>query len=236
MAADDAAGTAESAVAAEPKPTETLSQFVARVLDQLSLSAWLPSAALVLLLDFIAELGAQLDAKRQGPAAAVGNTNAKLSGVGIGGAILLVVAVVVLTMLTQAFSFQAIQVLEGYWGVSKTAEWLAHRRCDRHRRRRERLNDRRKELTEAAWKATETKLADDQAKRGEHGQPVQLTPNMLSVLARGSWRSPSQSTSPGRKTRSSGPSKAAGNFTRPQIRCAAAPTLTGASQITRLIS
>ncbi len=43
--------------------TESLSQFVARVLNQLSLSAWLPSATLVLSLLLIFELGAALDAQ-----------------------------------------------------------------------------------------------------------------------------------------------------------------------------
>ena len=134
-----ATGTAESVAATAPKHNETLSQFVARVLNQLSLSAWLPSAALVLALDFIVELGVQLDAKRQGPAEALGNTLAKMSGIGFGGVMLLVVAVIVLTMLTQAFSFEAIQVLEGYWGISPLAEWVARRRCDKHRRTRDQL-------------------------------------------------------------------------------------------------
>lgn len=55
----DSGGAAESGTS---KPIETLSQFVARVLSQLSLSAWLPSAALVLALDLVAQLGAVLDA------------------------------------------------------------------------------------------------------------------------------------------------------------------------------
>ncbi len=184
MATEDspAAGTEESIAAAAPKRTETLSQFVARVLNQLSLSAWLPSAALVLMLDFIVELGAQLDAKSQGPAGALGNTFAKMSGIGIGGIALLVVAVIVLTMLTQAFSFEAIQFLEGYWGISKIAEWFACRRCDKHRRSLDRLDVRRKELINIAWMGTEAKLKEEQAERRKRGKPVQLTPNMLSVL------------------------------------------------------
>lgn len=48
---------------ATSKATETLSQFVARVLNQLSLSAWLPSAALVLGATWILTLGAVIDAK-----------------------------------------------------------------------------------------------------------------------------------------------------------------------------
>ena len=38
------------------------------------------------------------------------------------------VAIVVLTMLKQAFAFKAIQFLEGCWGTNSMAEWLARRR------------------------------------------------------------------------------------------------------------
>ncbi|MDR2986151.1 MAG: hypothetical protein LBV34_15050 [Nocardiopsaceae bacterium] len=183
MAAEDApaAGTAESAAAAA-KPTESLSQFVARVLSQLSLSAWIPSAALVLLLDLTAELGAQLDAKRQGPLAALGNTFAKMSTISIGSAVLLVLAIVVLTMVTQAFSFQAIQVLEGYWGTRRPANWFGHRRCDKHRRTRGLLTESQKELTKAAWRGAEEHLEREQEARVERGQPVLFTPDMVAVI------------------------------------------------------
>ena len=45
------------------KRSETLSQFVARVLGQLSLVAWLPSGALVLSLTFVFQFNAVLDGK-----------------------------------------------------------------------------------------------------------------------------------------------------------------------------
>jgi hypothetical protein len=174
----------EDAPAAEPAAasSQTLSQLVARVLGQLSLSAWLPSAALVLLLDFVAELGAQLDSGHPGPVAALGSTFAKMADIGIGSAVLLVIAIVVLTMLTQAFSFQAIQLLEGYWGTSGPADWVGRRRCDRHRRARTRLTGRRARLTRAAWTQTQQQLTDDQEQRRISGEPVLLTPKMLSAL------------------------------------------------------
>jgi hypothetical protein len=76
----------------------------------------LPSAALVLLLDFISHLGTVLDSNshRLHPADVVGATLADMGRIGISGAALLIIAVVALTMLTQAFAFEAIHMLEGY--------------------------------------------------------------------------------------------------------------------------
>lgn len=165
------------------KATESLSQFVARVLDQLSLSAWLPSAALVLFLAFLVHLGAILDSgQRIGPLAAIGQALAALAKVSFGGGLLLVAAVVVLTMLTQAFSFEAIRVLEGYWGTNRMVEWFAHRRCNRHRRVRARLRKRRKSLTEEAWRQAAAEIDRMQQDLVSRDRPVQFTPNMISAL------------------------------------------------------
>jgi hypothetical protein len=82
MAAENPPPTAADVVATKPRPTETLSQFIARVLDQLSLSAWLPSAALVLAMDFILQLGMVLNAKRTGPGQAIGNVLTRISATG----------------------------------------------------------------------------------------------------------------------------------------------------------
>ena len=184
MAAKEApaTGAAKSAAATEPKLTETLSQFVARVLNQLSLSAWLPSAALVLAMDFIVQFDTQLDVKSQGVDTTLANTFARMSGIGFGGVVLLVVAVVVLTMLTQAFSFEAIQVLEGYWGISPLAEWFADRRCDKYRRTRTRLVERRKEFTRTAWNGAVVRLTEREAERHCRGWQAQVTLNMLLIL------------------------------------------------------
>ena len=127
--AADRAPTAAEAVAAREKPAETLSQFIARVLDQLALSAWLPSAALVLMLDFAMQVGTALDAKRASAFSTVGRALSQMSAIGVGGGVLLAVGVVVLTILTQAFTFEAIRVLEGYWGTARTVEWVAKHRA-----------------------------------------------------------------------------------------------------------
>ena len=59
-----------SDAAAETEPrqqeaTQSLSQFAARVLDQMSVSAWLPAAALVLAAAFLIQLGSVLDEAAQ---------------------------------------------------------------------------------------------------------------------------------------------------------------------------
>jgi hypothetical protein len=162
--------------------TQTLSQFVARVLDQLSLSAWLPSAALVLLLDFTFHLGAVLDSgsRPHNPADVTGMGLAAMGRIGVSGAVLLVIAVVVLTMLTQAFAFEAIRVLEGYWGTFRPVEWVASLRCAMHRYKLTRLGRRRDRLTEKALNAAVKKI---NARR----QKPYVTPNMKSVLIAGEF-------------------------------------------------
>jgi hypothetical protein len=185
--AERAAGQDASASGANGSPstaTETLSQFVARVLNQLSLSAWLPAAALVLLLAFVLQLGAVLDRRTppRGPAEAIGDAFTEISRVSLGAALLLIAAVVVLTMVTQAFSFEAIQVLEGYWGPNRLVEWAAGHRCEHYRKVQERLKRRRRKLMERALTAAIAELNNMQQEQAKHGS-VALTPNVISVVA-----------------------------------------------------
>src|SRR5919202_6751268 len=85
------------------KAQESLSQFQARILDQLSVSAWLPAAALVFSLLLLANVHATKNVS-----AAVD----KITSINAATLALLVAAVVITTMLTQAFEFEAIRVLE----------------------------------------------------------------------------------------------------------------------------
>src|SRR6266516_4271034 len=180
MASSD--DTASGTVEGSEKATETLSQFVARVLNQLPLSAWLPAAALVLLLALVTQLGAVLDRKPPpaGPLDALGRAFAAISRTSIGGALLLIAAVVVLTMVTQAFAFEAIRVLEGYWGTNRQAEWYANLRAEHFRKSLARLDRRLGQLTEDAW-AHAARAIEDAARRAPPGAPA-WTPDMISVL------------------------------------------------------
>jgi hypothetical protein len=143
--------------------SQTLSQLLARILDQLALSAWLPSAALTLLIAFTLQLGSVLDSKKPptGPGEALTKTFAALGRTSLSGLILLLVAIVVLTMVTQAFSFESIRLLEGYWGVNCVSERLAQARARHFRKVQKNLNMRHRKLTKRAWEKSKTRLTCD---------------------------------------------------------------------------
>jgi hypothetical protein len=121
----------ESANASAAKASESLSQFLARVFDQLSISAWLPAAALVGLLLLFGELRAN-DGK-------LGEALADIGDLSIGSLVLLLACVVIGTMVTQAFEFEAIRLLEGYWGPGFVGRHLAGPGTRWHTWRRARL-------------------------------------------------------------------------------------------------
>ena len=87
---------------------EGISAFIARVLDQLTLSAWLPAAL------FTAAAAVLLQFRRQ-------RSVNVLHAVGVLAAdpvrvlVLMIPLLVLATVVTQAFSFEAIRTLEGYW-------------------------------------------------------------------------------------------------------------------------
>lgn len=84
------------------------SQFITRVLDQLSLSSWLPAALLVGATALICEVYSQ-DAVDL-PAAVE-----RLTSASWGLLVAIAFALVATTMLLQAFELPAIRLLEGYW-------------------------------------------------------------------------------------------------------------------------
>jgi hypothetical protein len=86
-----------------------LSQFISKVLDQLSLSAWLPAAMLVGCGAILVQLHAQRDLD-------LGAALIELTAKPLGILIVLLFALVLAAMICQAFSFGAIRALEGYWG------------------------------------------------------------------------------------------------------------------------
>jgi hypothetical protein len=170
------------------KATETFSQFVARVLDQLSLSAWLPAAALVLSVTFVFQLGAALDGQNppKDLVDAIGRAFGAMAKTTVGGALLLFAAVVVLTMLTQAFAFEAIRTLEGYWGTFAVIEWMAQRRSRHFSGQRCGLDKRYRDLTRKAWKAARDKIEEEQTrameKHHDNADVLKWTPDMLAYL------------------------------------------------------
>jgi hypothetical protein len=132
------------------KPQETLSQLVARILDQLSVSAWLPAAALV--------FGALLVGNLRLADGDLSEAIARIGELDLGPLVLLVAAVVMTTMLTQAFEFEAIRLLEGYWGTRRLPAWLADVRCRRHLKRRNTLRRRAADAETRALMAAQERM------------------------------------------------------------------------------
>jgi len=179
-AADDGANS--------EKPSETVSQFVARVLNQLSLAAWLPSGALVLALTFVFELNTVLDGKVRPKDAsdAISSTFSSMARLSLGGGLLLFSAVIVLTILTQVFAFDAILMLRGFWGTLRVVEWAAKRRCMHFSHQYIRLEKRYSRLNEKAWNAARSEIEKQQTqaidRQADDARVREWTPGMLSYL------------------------------------------------------
>ncbi|HET9896073.1 MAG TPA: hypothetical protein VFQ44_14190, partial [Streptosporangiaceae bacterium] len=87
-------------------PPDGVSAFVARVLDQLTVSAWLPAALLT--------VGVAILLQFRGS----GSVNVLLAVMDLTRDPVLVIMIpllVLATVVTQAFAFEAIRTLEGYW-------------------------------------------------------------------------------------------------------------------------
>lgn len=116
----------------------SLSQFAARVLSQLSLSAWLPAAFFVISLAVLLTFNAQGSMDLILLVETLQDSRVQWTLV-----LTAVPGLVVTTMVTQAFSFEAIRALEGYWSgggvVTAFRTWMIKRQL----KRRNRIHDRR---------------------------------------------------------------------------------------------
>jgi hypothetical protein len=173
----------------------SLSQLAARILQQLAISAWLPSAALVLLTTFVLQLGSIIDTPKpptkQGgkpvsyadtPGVSIGKAFSDIGHTHAGGLLLLLAAVVVLTMLTQAFAFEAIRTLEGFWGTWGPVESLAAMNCQRFRWSYNRHYARRERLLKRAWAKAEARLVRAQIELASRGAAIEFTAEMIAAL------------------------------------------------------
>jgi hypothetical protein len=131
---------------------EGLSAFVARVLDQLSISAWLP-AALAIAGIFFAIRMSIADGDVKDALEAVGGTS-------IEQLLVLLGAVVLLTTVTQAFEFGSIRFLEGYWGTARLPQWVADLFAGRWERWEKEARGRREELQLEAFRSAERRYAN----------------------------------------------------------------------------
>lgn len=147
----DAAGKAELASGpSEPSPPG-LSQLAGRVLDQLSLTAWLPAAMLVGNLAVLLQL-------RGRPRSGISDALVALTGKPLGIVIVIVFSLVLAALVTQSMEFSAIRLLEGYWGRSRPADMVASWRIGGHCRRRARLLEEGREVERAAFGVARERL------------------------------------------------------------------------------
>jgi hypothetical protein len=72
--------------------------------------------------------------------------------------ILLVAAAIITTMLTQAFQYEAIQLIEGYWGPRRLPTTVAERLARRHLRRRDDLQRQEDDALDRAWGLARTRM------------------------------------------------------------------------------
>jgi hypothetical protein len=134
----------------QEKPRESLSQFAAKILDQLSVSAWLPAGALVLGVLPITNIRI-VDGDVTG-------VFTRIANISFSGLVLLLFSIVLATMLTQAFGYSAIRLLEGYWGEGLLRSLLLELGCRRHASLRRRLDHRRDGLERQAFNAARIKM------------------------------------------------------------------------------
>jgi hypothetical protein len=174
-----------------PRLAKGLSEFFAKVLDQLLLSSWLASAALVVTGVYLFALRAELDK----PTTCAGKqcwwphtlteAGQRLSHMTLGGAVVILAVIIVTTMLTQAFTFEAIRTLEGYWAANRALKKPASWGVSWHKWRKgslqKRLDDTDGAVRESAFVAIRAKNSMlVQAKK----EPL-LTPDQLEVLLAG---------------------------------------------------
>ncbi|WP_421735722.1 hypothetical protein [Cellulomonas sp.] len=172
------------------KVPKGLSEFFARVLGQLLLSSWLASAALVVTSAYLFALRVTLEdpttcpSPCDWPQAAVA-AGQRLSHVTVGGAVVILAVIVITTVLTQAFAFEAIRFLEGYWAANRALAPAAALGVWWHRRRRASLLTRLAEVRKAMRDGAFLAIRNRNSELVATGHPPLLTPDQLEVLLAG---------------------------------------------------
>ena len=130
-------------------PSTGISQFVSRVLEQLSLSSWLPAAMFV-------GSGAVLLQLRSDHSLNLGRALGQLTATKpIGTLIVVLFALVTATMVMQAFEFEVIRLLEGYVNPRSRAmaalvAWRIRRRSGKRARLKDQLDGIKRQALDAA--------------------------------------------------------------------------------------
>jgi len=131
-----ASPTTLSKADSDPQTASTgVSAFVARVLDQLALSAWLPAAFLVTGIAVLLEF-------RSTKSASIPTAVEKLTAHSLQLLVLMIPLLVLATVVTQAFSFEAFRALEGYWRRRGIVSLAYRYMSGRHLRRKRAIIER----------------------------------------------------------------------------------------------
>jgi hypothetical protein len=143
---------------ADSRPGETFSLFVTRVLDQLSISSWLPAIMVVCNLAFIFQLRSQHNFD-------IGQAITSLTAKPLGILIVLLLSIIVTSVMTQAFEFEIIRLFEGYWGSPNLLNGLSKMRTNRHAKRLEWLKKRYQAYFRQAFIQAREEMLDKKVER-----------------------------------------------------------------------
>ncbi len=135
-------------------PGDGISAFVAKVLDQLALSAWFPAAFLTLGMAVLLEF-------RTTKSASVLEAVQKLTAHPVQVLVIMIPLLVIATVVTQAFSFEAIRALEGYWRRRGLIGFVSMLMTRRHLRRKEAIIRRRHRESAKAFRLALPKMILD---------------------------------------------------------------------------
>lgn len=138
-----------------PKDADGITGFVTRVLEQLTVSAWLPAAMLIGVGTLLVQLheNKNLDIPQ-----AVEDIANKPWGV----IVILVFGLVLATMVTQAFSFGIIRTLEGYWRLGRLLDPFTKARVRRHVNRAARVTKRASILQQKLFESARARLLQEE--------------------------------------------------------------------------
>lgn len=135
----------------------SLSQILGRVLNQLSVSAWLPAAMLVGNAAVLLQL-------RGSHSFNIALASRQLAAKPLGTIIILIFSVILATMVTQAFEFEVIRFLEGYFDSSHTLiQSFMATRIRRHENKKNRLECKLQQAEEAAFEQAKDAMRSTKA-------------------------------------------------------------------------
>jgi hypothetical protein len=139
----------ESPVEDAARSSKELTAVLGKILDQLSLSAWMPGFALVAGVAFLSVCRHQESPKGELQILSALEAPTHLS---LGAVVALFGAVLIATLLAQAFEFEMIRLLEGYWPDRRIAGALTRWGVNRQSRKLGALKKRKRKLEKLAFK------------------------------------------------------------------------------------